>query len=89
MREVDPQIEYWMRVAAYLASCHAATAEGEGQLSRTSKASRARLKSICESAAQMMAGNDCGMPWGAVRQGGDAARKAAAERCMKAAKELA
>lgn len=87
MTELEREMEYWKRVAAYLASCHAATMQHEALLSRTSKASRERFRSICEKAARMLRGNDCDLPYGAVRQGGDASLEAAVERCEKAIKE--
>jgi hypothetical protein len=48
--------DYWQKLAAYLAECHAATAESDGQLSRVSKYTRGRYASICESAAAGMRG---------------------------------
>jgi hypothetical protein len=87
MSDLEREVEYWKRVAAYLASCHAATMQHEALLSRTSKASRERFRGICKTAASMLRGNDAGMPYGAVRQGGDASLRSAAERCEQAIKE--
>lgn len=46
--------DYWRNVAAYLASCHAATAEYDGTLSGVSRARKERFASICHTAAQAM-----------------------------------
>ena len=46
--------DYWMCAAAYLASCHAATAEYDGQLSKISKSRKERFAGICHKAAEMM-----------------------------------
>ena len=48
------ELEYWRKVAAYLASCHAATAEYDGQLSGISRSRKERYASICHTAAQAM-----------------------------------
>lgn len=51
---LEQERDYWRGIAAYLASCHAATAEYDGQLSGTSKARKKRYAQICEKAAQAM-----------------------------------
>lgn len=48
------ELEFWKGLALWLAQCHAATAQGEGMMSRTSKSSRSRFVSICERAALMI-----------------------------------
>ncbi len=73
-----------LRALAYLAECHAATAESEGNLKRTSQRSRKRFASICSKAAEMLEGAD--LPetrWG--REGGP---HVARDRCRRAAKDL-
>lgn len=47
-----------MRVAAYLASCHAATLEYDGSLKSISRARKDRFTSIAEKAADLMEGRD-------------------------------
>lgn len=54
LEQVRRERDYWRDVAAYLAECHAATAEYEGGLKRTSESSRRRFRSICEIASQAM-----------------------------------
>lgn len=76
--------ERLLRALAYLAECHAATAESEGNLKRTSQRSRNRFASICSKAAQMLEGAD--LPetmWG--REG---SAQVAIDRCRRAAKDL-
>lgn len=46
----------WREIALYLADCHAATAEYEGRMSRTSKSSKKRMQLICSHAAEMIRG---------------------------------
>ena len=48
--------ERWMRAAAYLASCHAATLEHEGTFKSCSARSRERYVHICEIAADLLEG---------------------------------
>jgi len=48
----------WKAIALYLADCHAATAQHEGSMSRTSKSSKDRFISICEKAAGMIRNQD-------------------------------
>ena len=50
------EAEHWKKVASYLASCHAATAEYDGQLKSTSQARKNRFKSICTTAADLLEG---------------------------------
>ena len=52
------ECQRWKRIAAYLASCHAATAEYEGQLKRTSRSSKDRFASICQKAMDYLKGVD-------------------------------
>lgn len=54
--DLERQVEYWRELAAYLASCHAATAEGLAHLSRTSKYERKRHADICAMAATGLEG---------------------------------
>ena len=70
---------HWKRVAAYLASCHAATAEYDGSLKSTSKSRLKRMKSICTIAADMLEGKaiDKSLTWVTVQK--------EAERCRRAA----
>lgn len=67
---------------AYLAECHAATAEHEGVLRRTSKYTRKRLASICDKAVDMMRGS--------VFQSGQGEYKMqqAAHRCEEASRRV-
>jgi len=51
----------WKAIALYLADCHAATADGEGMLSRTSKGSRKRFRDICLIAQHMITGENTGV----------------------------
>lgn len=52
--ELQRERDYWRDVAAYLASCHAATAEYDGGLRNVSKSRRLRFASICNKAAEAM-----------------------------------
>jgi hypothetical protein len=54
MNDTEAELNYWRTVAAYLASCHAATAEYDGHLASTSQSRRKRLALVCRTAAQMM-----------------------------------
>lgn len=58
IRKLEKERDYWKRVAAYLAACHAATLSCEGLLKRTSRSSRERFAHIVLMAADMMEGND-------------------------------
>ncbi|MEX3933292.1 hypothetical protein AB4Y32_16065 [Paraburkholderia phymatum] len=58
IRQLEKDRDYWKRVAAYLASCHAATLSYDGSLKSTSKARRERFESIVEKARDMMDGKD-------------------------------
>lgn len=58
IRKLEQERDYWKRVAAYLASCHAATLSYEGSLKRTSRTRRERFVSIARIAADMMDGKD-------------------------------
>lgn len=48
--------DYWRKVAAYLASVHAANYEYDAQLKGVSKSRRARFASICDIAAKALQG---------------------------------
>lgn len=50
--------DYWKYTAEYLADCHAASAEVEGRLSRASKSSKKRFKSICLKASALLSVED-------------------------------
>lgn len=53
MTDQEAEIEYWRNACAYLASCHAATAEYDGKLSTTSKARAKRYADICRTAVRI------------------------------------
>lgn len=53
---METEAEYWKKVATWLADCHAATMEYEGNLKRTSESSRSRMITICEHATAMLSG---------------------------------
>jgi hypothetical protein len=53
---MDAEIKRWKRIAVYLASCHAATAEYDGQLRGTSRSRKNRYSSLCEKAAKYLKG---------------------------------
>lgn len=72
--------DYWQGVALYLADCHAATAEHDGNLSSTSKSRRGRLGLICERAAQAIKGGFMDVR---IRN-----KESVAERCADAARAL-
>lgn len=58
IKKLERERDYWMRVAAYLASCHAATLSYDGTLKSCSHSRRNRFESIVEIAADMMDGKD-------------------------------
>ena len=58
IRKLEKERDYWKRVAAYLASCHAATLSSEGTMKRTSRSSRERFEGIVVIARDMMDGKD-------------------------------
>lgn len=72
--------DYWRKAAAYLASCHAATAEYDGSLKSTSKSRLDRLKNICATAVLMLT-----QQWHP-RYDADGKVDLARERCDKAAR---
>jgi hypothetical protein len=72
--------DYWRKATAYLASCHAATAEYDGGLKSTSKSRLDRLKAICATAALMLK-----QQWHP-RYDADGKTDIARERCEKAAR---
>ena len=45
------EIDYWKKVALYLADCHSTTAYKNGKLKSFSKAEKKRLMLVCERAA--------------------------------------
>lgn len=53
-QDIKRERDYWRSVAAYLAECHAATAEYDGQLSGTSQSRKKRYAALCEKAALAM-----------------------------------
>ncbi|RQR87703.1 MULTISPECIES: hypothetical protein [unclassified Burkholderia] len=58
IQKLEKERDYWKRVAAYLASCHAATLSHEGMMSRTSRSSRDRFESIVRLCDDFMVGYD-------------------------------
>ena len=82
IRDLEKQISYWREFAAYLASCHAASAEGLS--ARTSKTERRRHASICATAALGLSGR-----WFPKYTYHDQDNvQAAIERCTKAAEDV-
>lgn len=55
------ELDRWKRIATYLADCHAATAEIVQARKSSSKYDRGRSRSICETAARYLSGDDPGM----------------------------
>jgi hypothetical protein len=58
IKKLERERDYWKRVAAYLASCSAATLEYDGSLKSISRARKDRHISIAKKAADLMEGND-------------------------------
>jgi hypothetical protein len=58
IRKLEKELDYWKRVASYLAGCHAATLSYDGMLKSTSVARRERFISIVRTAHDMMDGKD-------------------------------
>lgn len=56
LERMEADRDRWREIALYLANCHAATAESDGQLSKTSAYSKRRLASICNHAADALDG---------------------------------
>lgn len=56
IRDNEQEIDKWKAIAAYLASCHAATLESLPK--STSQYSRNRLVSICEKAMKFLRGEE-------------------------------
>ena len=52
--ELEREVMYWKSIAAYLASCHAATLEGFPKSG--SKSERRRLVAICKNSAAYLRG---------------------------------
>lgn len=79
--ELLAELKHFRGIASYLASCHAATAEGEGMLKKTSHSSRGRFAGICKSAALML-------QMKSFANHNEAALDAAVRRCEQAAQLL-
>lgn len=77
------ELHHFQGAAAYLASCHAATAEYDGSLKSTSTGRKQRYASICEKASQLLQGACLHAAPSDQR-----AVDAAIERCNKAAATL-
>lgn len=58
IRKLEKERDYWKRVAAYLAGCHAATLSYDGSLKGVSRSRRDRFISIVRIAGDMMTGQD-------------------------------
>jgi len=58
IRKLEKERDYWRRVAAYLASCHAATLEYDGSLKGLSRVRKDRFINIAKKAANLMEGRD-------------------------------
>lgn len=58
IKKLEKERDYWMRVASYLASCHAATLSYDGMLKSTSRSRLERFENIVKMAADMMDGKD-------------------------------
>ena len=54
VQEAMREIDYWKYAAAYMAECHAATAEYDGNLKSVSRFRRNRLATICKKAFRFM-----------------------------------
>lgn len=78
--EMNREILRWKRVAAYLASCHAATLEGLPK--SASKSSRQRHANICTKAARFLKGEEEPQRY---YNGDDDSMEADIRRCIKAA----
>lgn len=78
---VQQERDYWRACAAYLASCHAATAEYDGQLSGVSRARKERFAGLCHKAAEMM--RLFGYPFPRIEKPEDAR-----ERCLSIMQKL-
>ena len=77
--DLERQVEYWRSLAAYLAECHAATAEYDGSLKTVSASRRKRMKDICLKAVLGLSGR-----WHK-KYPSDGDVQSAIERCTKAA----
>jgi hypothetical protein len=80
IKKLEKERNYWMRVAAYLASCHAATLSYDGTLKSCSRSRRERFESIATIAAEMMDGKDWRAGSSYARSTPDKSR----DDCMKA-----
>lgn len=81
IHDLTKERDYWRTVAIYLADCHAATAEHDGQLSGISKSRRERYASICEKANEALRGHLSSIHSGRVLE-------EAIKRCAEAAADL-
>lgn len=72
--------DYWRDLAAYLASCHAATAEGDGMLASASQSRKRRYAAICKTAGDALGGN--------FPRRGQSQVEHARDRCYKAMRAL-
>ncbi len=89
--ELNPEVllaelNIYKRIAAYLAECHAATAEYEGHLKGTSRSKKDRYAAICNRAADMLAGKE--MPKDRSLRTTEDEVAGAIDRCLKAAEAL-
>lgn len=58
IKKLEKERDYWKRVAAYLATLHAATLEYDGSLKSVSRARKDRMLSFASIAADLMDGHD-------------------------------
>jgi len=84
----EGELKRWKAIAAYLASCHAATAQNEGMLSSCSASRRKRLADICRHAADFLEGKDIPHAPYPSRDGEDGDVRHAVERCKRAVEEV-
>ena len=77
------EISHWKTIAAYLASCNAATLEDLPK--RTQKSERARFQSICLSSSEMLKGLT-GVPFSSFGTDEEKISRAA-QRCENALKD--
>ena len=80
IKKLERERDYWKRVAAYLASCHAATLEYDGSLKSLSRARKDRFLNIARKAADLMEGRDSELGLGYAR----GTPEASAIRCRDA-----
>lgn len=80
LKKLEKERDYWKRVAAYLAGCHAATLSYDGSLKSVSRARLDRFVSITRIAADMMEGKD----WRAGSSYARSTPESAAKHCRDA-----